>query len=246
MDGTPTQTTPEEPVVVPPVAPDAKDVTLKFLNETLKRDFTSLDDAAKTLANLNSMVGDQAIAALRKDSADFSKVVEAYSKSEGVDAARAKELLFAELSEFETRIKTDERQTEIPSQPNSKPMQETDAKFRDLEIRLQERDLKEVYPESGRVMTQLKDLAKVYPEKDLKTIYEASGLKEMAALAHEKEKADAEAATKPNASVPPNAAGTVDFNGDKMKTLVQKVQSGGLDQDRIALVTEFFAQQQTS
>ena len=208
-----------------------EDEVLKVLNETLKRSFTSREEAVKSLTNLNSMVGDNAIAELRKkaeDSHNFDAVVKAYAKAESKDEVSARKELLDDIAEF----KAAPSQQKVTSGPTASA---SDDRVRALELKLQERDLLDAYPEAKSVLKEVKDLAGIYSGQDLKQIYESSNLKDMAikATTYEKEKA-----TKASSSVQSNSR-QADFADAEMKTLLDAVKARGFDDDKARFVEAY-------
>src|SRR3990167_7852609 len=84
------------------------DEVLAALNEVLKRDFKTRDEALKSVDNLHRMVGDNAVAELRekaKDADMFAKVVLRYSKEEGVTNEEARKALLDIAMDTQTEQK---------------------------------------------------------------------------------------------------------------------------------------------
>ena len=87
------------------------DEALAALNEVLKRDFKSRDEALKSVDNLHRMVGDNAIAELREsyDADNFLKVVSRYAQDEGVTNEAAERRLEAVMdTQPEKKVETKE------------------------------------------------------------------------------------------------------------------------------------------
>ena len=212
-----------------------EDEVLATLNQTLKRNFTSRDEALKSLANLNAMVGDNAIAQLRekaKDADNFQTFVEAYAKESGKDFSAARTELLEELNGF----KTSNPKTEAPTQRSeSDPLAE---QVKNLTMKLQEKELLEAYPEAKNVLKELKDLSKIHTDQELKQIYETTSLKDIAGKASTYEQ---EKTTKPNSTVQ-SSSRQVDFGEVKMKQLVEAVGKRGYEQDKVKLVQSYIEQ----
>jgi len=211
-----------------------QDEVLAVLNATLKRDFKTRDEALKSVDNLHRMVGDNAIAELRekaKESENFTKVIEAVAKAEGLDVSEARKQVLDELMNTQPAESIKEEQKAQPAA--------TDARYDKMAAkldRLEERDLLETYPEAKNVIKELKDLKTVYADKELKEIYEASSLKDVAIKASNFEKAETE---KAGAGVDSKSRQS-DLASAGMKDLVHAAQNSGLQSDRQKLVEAFF------
>jgi hypothetical protein len=214
-----------------------QDEVLAVLNATLKRDFKTRDEALKSVDNLHRMVGDNAIAELRekaKEAENFSKVIDAVAKAEGLDVNEARKQV---LDELMNNSPAEVQKTEAKAQQQTTTA--TDSRYDKLAAkldRLEERDLLETYPEAKNVIKELKDLKQVYSDKELKEIYEASSLKEVASKAANFEKAETE---KAGAGVESKSR-QADLAGSAMKDLVHAAQNSGLQSDRQKLVEAYF------
>lgn len=129
-----------------------KDV-LAFLKETTGRDFPNIDEAAKSVKSLNAMVGDQAVAELRK-SADlgktFDKALKAYAKQQGVSEEEAK-------SDFLALVKGDENGSGADPAADVSELKKDVGSVKE---RLDQADLIAAHPEASHVLGDVKDLAK--------------------------------------------------------------------------------------
>lgn len=212
------------------VAP-AKDEFLEVMNETMGRTFASREDALKSLTNLKGMVGDQAIADLRKQAEDgshFKKVVEAYSKEHGIAFDAAKNELISDLNSMEN---VQDTKPTAPSGGNDDARYgELKTEVTTLKMQLQEKDLVAEHPASAKVMNELKSLA-AHSGKGLKETYEGSGLKALAEAALAADKANEK---KPSPDVTPSSRTSPDIEGNS--ELVKTVQEKGLESDKVNLV----------
>lgn len=212
---------------------DGKDEVLAVLNESLKRDFKTRDEALKSLDNLNRMVGDNAIADLRKKAADsdnFDRVVRAYAEMQGLEYAEARAEILKDVSEKKKEERSERTETSTSSSLESE--------VKNLRLKIQEKELLEFYPEAKTVLKELKDLAQIYSGKELKEIYESSALKDMAgkAMALEKEKMEKESTA---VKTSPRQA---NLQEEKFKSLVDSVKKRGFDDDKEKLVEHYFQQ----
>lgn len=211
------------------------DEVLAVLNEVLKRDFKTRDEAVKSVDNLKNMVGDNAIAELREKAKDadlFAKVVGNYAKAEGLTNEDSRKALLQEAMD----------QAPVTKQEEQKPQAvnpELERKLDEALVRLQEKELLEAHPNAKLVLNDVKALRAANPGKELKEIYEASSLKDMVAKAvtYETEKAAKESTA---VDTSPRQA---DLKADQFKDLVAKAQSTGMMDDKAALVAEFFKAQ---
>lgn len=199
--------------------------TLAFLSKTLNREFKDLDDATKSLENLKSMVGDQAIAQLREKAQDadhFNKLVSAYAKEQGVDTRDARRDILAELSSGETT------QTKVEPRADDGVREE----LRKLQLKFEEKELLEAHPEAKTVLDSVRDLARA-SGKSLSEAYE-KGLKDVVskASAYEKEKGTSSTTAASN-----SRQGTAP---ELDRTLIDRVKSGrASDVDKNELVSKF-------
>lgn len=215
-----------KPTEVPKEAEVPKgDEVLSFLSQTLKREFKTREDAQKSLDNLNSLVGDNAVAELRAKAADadaFQQVIKAYAASEGITVEEARK----ELITGSNTAPMIEEKPVVPQAPASQPDAALAAQVEKMALRLQEKDLLEAYPEAKHVLDEVKTMAKL-SGKEMKEFYEGSSLKTAAVAAKEKE-------TKDNPS--PNSSSRQGADLAPLTDLVQKVTKGGTELDRISLV----------
>lgn len=210
------------------------DEVLTVLNETLKRDFKTREEAVKSLTNLNSMVGDNAIAELRKkaeDASNFDAIVKAYAASEGKTPDQARLELLNEIKVQKTPANETVRTSDTTGTA-------TDQRLKALELELQEERLLKAHPEAKHVLKELKDLSGIYSGKTLTAIYQDSSLKDMAtkASAYEQEKV-----SKETTAVKSNTR-QVDFKAEKINGLVDLVRKRGYESDRSALVEAYIQQ----
>lgn len=207
------------------------DEFLTMLNTTLKRNFTSRDEAVKSLDNLNRMVGDNALAELRKQAEDgknFDAVVHAYAKNEGKTPEVARKELLDEIAGQKTQTP--------PAQTNSGSSgTDSDKRLRALELELQEERLLKTHPEAKNVLKEVKDLSNIYVGQTLTAIYEGSSLKDMATKA---ETYDKEKSTKSNTAVQSNTR-QVSFADEDLKKAIDNMHKTGFDSDKQALVEAF-------
>lgn len=120
---------------------------LAFLKETTGRDFSSIEEAAKSVKSLNAMVGDKSIAELRKKAGaadQLEKIVHGYAKSQGLEPEDARKDLLALI--------------EQGGQGSADPM--ILEKVSSVEQRLDLADLLAAHPEAKHVLDDVKDLAK--------------------------------------------------------------------------------------
>jgi hypothetical protein len=210
------------------------DEVLALLNETLKREFKTREEALKSVDNLHRMVGDQAVAELREKAKDadlFSKVVSRYAKDEGVSNEDARKAILEITMDTQPEEKKSEAAPEKVQTSSA-----TEARLEQALVKLQERDLLEAYPEAKLVLADLKALRSISPAKELKEIYEGSGLKDVATKASifEKEKAQKET------TAVESKTRQVNMEDASIKQLAQKAVQSGIEQDKVALVEAYF------
>lgn len=231
----PTQTTDATAVAGTKEAEAVKvDEVLTFLKDTFKREFVSREDAAKSLVNLNQMVGDQAIAELRekaKEGDNFSAVVKAYAEQEKVSLADARKSLLEDITTMSTPThQSNPVQQTAPRQDDlvSKLVAEVES----LKFQTQERDLLVSNPEAAKVLNELRGLAKVQG-KSLKEAYDGSALKDLATKADAYDKKETESKS---TSVDSNSRQGYDLKGDA--DLIDRVKKSGSEVDSVALVSK--------
>jgi len=211
----------------------ATDEVLSVLNQVLKREFKTRDEAVKSLDNLNRMVGDNAIAELRKraqDSDNFEAIVSAYAENENLTKQQAREDLLKEIQKTSTK-------TEVPSSEKNMDnavLQEV----KSLKMKLQEKELLEIYPEAKSILKELKDLSQIYSGKELKEIYETSALRDTVRKVADLEKEKGERET----TAVKSTARQVNFQEEKMGKLIEGVKKRGFDEDKIGLVEAYIEQ----
>lgn len=215
------------------------DEVLAVLNATLKRDFKTREEAVKSVDNLHRMVGDSAVAELREKAKDadlFVKMVEKYASDEGVSKEEARKTFLETIMDTQPD-KKDEKPVVTSEKTNASI---TEARLEAALVKLQEKDLLEAYPEAKLVINDLKALRAVQPDKELKDIYEASSLKDMAqkAVAYEKEK------TAKDTTAVESKSRQVDLNADNLKVLAQAAMNSGMESDKVKLVDAYFKAQQ--
>lgn len=203
-----------------------EEAALKFLSETLKRDFKSIDDATKMLTNLNSLVGDNAIAELRekaKDAENFEAVVRAYAKEEGVTFGDAKRTLLENV-----KASVPVKETSSPEIKSDDPLR---AEFEKIKNKLQEKELIEAYPEAKAVLKELTAMAKSTPDKELREIYESSALKDALSKATQYDKSK----EVPSASVS-SSSRQYNFESDNFKKAIETLKANNFEGNQIAFV----------
>lgn len=208
------------------------DAVIKFFNEQLKRDFKSLEEVEKTVTNLNSMVGDNAIAELRKKAEDadhFKKVVDAYANSEGLTFDKAKAELLKEVNVISAPTMQEQKLETPPSMDGFVKREE----FEQIKQSLQEKDLLSAHPEAAHVLNEVKLLA-ASQNKSFIDVYASSGLK---SLAETKSKFDLEQKEKETTAVEPNSR-TMNLKEEETKQLIDKITKFNVADDKAALVSK--------
>lgn len=210
---------------------DAPDELLKKLSGVLGREFKDADDLLKSVDNLHRMVGDQAVAELRTKAAqadDFSKVIAAYAKEEGVTIEQARKEILSSVEETQTKPMENENKTTLPDDV-MKRLEKAEA----IAEKVQVRELLEAHPESKHVIEEIKSLARA-AGKDMKEFYESSALKEVATKVAAHEKAESE---KSKESTSPDSNSRQSPNLAEHSELVKAVSSGNASENqRVDLV----------
>lgn len=122
--------------------------TLEFLSRTLGREFSSLEEAEKSLANLNSLVGDRSIAELRSKAelaSNFEGLVQGYAAENGMayEDARAELMSLAGSDGGSGSQASQHSQDDVAA----------------IKQRLDRQDLLEAHPEAQSVYDDVIDLA---------------------------------------------------------------------------------------
>jgi hypothetical protein len=210
-----------------------EEATLKFINETLKRDFKSLPEAQKSLENLNAFVGDNSIAALREQAKEgelFTKVVQAVASSQGVSLQQARKDLLEEIQGVSSETKSPVGSQASAQSGTPDPVAE---EVNRLKLKIETKELLDLHPEAKLVLNELNILAKA-SGKSLVETFESSGLKEAAKKAVDFDKSK----EAPSASVNPSSRQGEELT--KSAELVEKVKKQGRFEDKADLVAKYF------
>jgi len=146
-------------------------IELERLSEALGRKFSTVDEALKTVTNLNGLVGDRSIQDLRKKAEahdTFEALVEGYAKEEGLSQNEARKFL-SDLAKGSAPQK-DERVDSIAREVS------------DLKMTIQESAFLKDNPEASRVIKELKTLASATGQT-LAEAYASSSLRDLAVKA---------------------------------------------------------------
>jgi len=207
-------------------ATDPNKEVLAFVESALGRKFDSVDDVKKTLTNLNSLVGDQAIAKTREDAKILNNLAEKFASSEGKTVEEAKKFLVETLMS-----KADKPAEPVKKNQPEPPVEDTLSKKRDAEVdelkaRLDRSDLLAKYPFAAEVQEEIAIVARQKGVSQLEA-FEKSPLKALAEAKAKEESRKSPVVTSSN---------RVGFDQKKVQDLGAKVLKSGREEDKIALV----------
>ncbi len=209
--------------------PKEKDDFLSVVNEVLKREFTTRDEAVKSLENLNSMVGDNAIAELRKKATDadhFSALVQAVAADNKVTPEQAKEHVLSTLKEFKPKPVMENTTNQQTPEAGGSSNPELEKQVQELLQARQKEELLRKYPDAEHVMSDVELMSKASGKSLLET-FEGSSFKDVASKVKEK-------AEEPASS--PDSKSRLSSPDDSTKEIIDRIQKTGSQVAREELV----------
>lgn len=155
----------------------ADTLTKAEIEQVLGRKFPNKDEAVKTIKNLNSLVGDQAVADARKKADSYSSLVKSVAQQLNSTEEYADLYLQGKVPEADPA-------STVSQQTHGNEYNDVvaRAKVQELEVELQKERLLKKYPEAESVLGEITDLAKVR-KVSLLDAYEKSSLKNLAQAA---------------------------------------------------------------
>jgi hypothetical protein len=171
---------------------EEKDFFKGTIEKVTGRQYNSTEDFIKHYQNLNSLVGDQSIKAVKEKAGNFDKVIEQYSKTNKVDLDTAmKELLeFSIEPEKQSLLSQTKAKNNLPDEVASAL-----ADIKQFKAELEEQTFSQTHPEIKDSLKLLRSIADTMG-KSLKEVYEDErfNLKEIianaAAFEESKKKSD--------------------------------------------------------
>lgn len=209
-------------------ATDPNAEVLKFVEGFSGRKFESLDEAAKFAKNLNSLVGDNALAKVREDAKVFNSLAEKFATSEGKPLEEAKKLLVETLVSKATAEPAKPTKTEPPV-VEDKRVDKTASEVEELKARLNRADLLKKYPYAELVQDEISVIAKAKGISDVEA-FESSPLKTLAEAKAKEESRKSPVVTSSN---------RIGYDKQRVQDLGAKVLKSGSEEDKIALVKEY-------
>lgn len=209
-------------------ATDPNKEVLSLVEGVLGRKFDSVEDVKKTLSNLNSLVGDRAIAKTREDAKLYESFVTRWASSEGKTVEEAKKF-WADTLTGKTPVKTEvpiKKSNQSESSVEDKRIDKNSAEVEELRSRLDRSDLLAKYPYAVEVQEEVAIVAK---QKGISQIeaFEKSPLKSLAEAKAKEESKKSPVVTSSN---------RIGFDQKKVQDLGAKILKSGKEEDKIALV----------
>jgi hypothetical protein len=197
---------------------------LKLIEASTGRKFADANEARKYLSNLNSLVGDQAVAKDREAAKLYSQVVERFAGESGKSVDEVKRFFAEEL------VKSAQQKPESKvDAKDSKEFQRVDGEVEKLRDQLQRMELLSKYPAATKVQEDVAILARQKGISQLEA-FEASPLKEYTETKAREESAKSPVVTSSNKVGP---------DPSKVKEKIANVVRRGSEEDMMALVKEF-------
>lgn len=210
-------------------ATDPNKEVLSLIEGALGRKFDTIEDAKKTLSNLNSLVGDQAIAKTREDAKLYNNLVEKLASSEGKTVEDAKKF-WADTLAAKGSDKTESPVVKKSNQPEpvvkDERFERVDSKVDELNSKLERSELLAKYPFAAELQDEVAIVAK---QKGISQIeaFEKSPLKSLAEAKAKEESKKSPVVTSSN---------RIGFDQKKVQDLGAKILKSNKEEDRIALV----------
>lgn len=206
---------------------------LSLVSGILGREFKSVEEVKSTLSNLNSLVGDQAVAKVRQDAKLYDTFVNKFAGEKGITVDEAKKFW------AETLVQPSVVQPKPQSQPVAQTKTETkmddslikelSADIEALKVQAQRSELLNKYPFAGEVADELAIIANRKGVTQLEA-FEQSPLKPLL-----EQKVKDESAKSP--VVTPSSR--IGFDRNRVQELGSKVLQTNNESDKVALVNEF-------
>ena len=210
-------------------ATDPNKEVLSLVEGVLGRKFDTVDDVKKTLSNLKSLVGDQAIAKTREDAKLYDSFVNRWASTEGKTVEEAKKFWADTLTGNAPAVKV-----EAPVKKSNQPetpvvdirVDKTASEVEELKSRLDRSDLLGKYPYAAEVQEEIAIIAR---NKGISQIeaFEKSPLKSLAENKAKEESKKSPVVTSSN---------RIGFDSKKVQDLGVKVLKNNKEEDKIALV----------
>jgi hypothetical protein len=212
---------------------DPNKEVLSLVEGVLGRKFDSIEDVKKTLSNLNSLVGDQAVAKARENAQLFDKFVEKWASNEGQTIEEAKKFWAESLTAQATtpapaKVVAPVKKSVQPELPvEDARFEKTNAEVDELKARLDRADLLAKYPYAADVQEEIAIVAKQKGISQLEA-FEKSPFKPLVEAKAKEESKKSPVVTSSN---------RIGFDQKKVQDLGAKVLKSGNEDDKIALVT---------
>lgn len=199
------------------------DGLLKLLADTTGRTFTSREDAQKYLANLNSLVGDQAIAKNREAARAYESLTAKFAEQSGKSIEDIKQALA-------DAIISGAQKPEPKVEPkDNKEIDRVSSEVEKLREQIQRNELVAKYPGAAEVQDDVAILARQKGVSQLEA-FEASPFK-----SYIEAKAREESAKSPVVT----SSSKIGIDASKVKEKVARVLSRGNEEDKVELVKQF-------
>jgi len=196
---------------------------LKLIGDTVGRTFASREEAQKFLTNLNSLVGDQAVAKTREEAKAYEALVTRFAGESGKSVEEVKRFFADEL------IKGSQQKPETKVVVDDTKIDKVSSEVEQLRAELQKQQLLSKYPAASEIQEEISILARQKGVSQLEA-FEASPFKSYIETKVKEESAKSPVVTSSSKVSP-------DLN--KVKDAVAKVKSLGREEDMINLVKQF-------
>lgn len=212
-------------------ATDPNKEVLSLVEGVLGRKFDTVEDVKKTLSNLNSLVGDQAVAKARENAQLFDKFVEKWASNEGKTVEEAKKFWADTLTAKEADIPLSTKKPEVKSQKPEPTMEDTRidktaSEIEELRTKFERSELLAKYPYAAEVQEEIAIVAKQKGISQLDA-FEKSPFKPLVESKAKEESKKSPVVTSSN---------RIGFDQKKVQDLGAKVLKTGNEDDKIALV----------
>lgn len=197
---------------------------LKLIEASTGRKFANADEARKYLSNLNSLVGDQAVAKAREAAKAYDTMLERFAGETGKSVEEVKKYFADEL------IKGPAAKPEPKVEAvNDKKLDKVSSEVQQLREQLQAQELLSKYPTAKEVMEDIAILARQKGVSQLEA-FEGSPFKTYIEAKSREESAKSPVVT---------SSSRIGVDPGKVKEKVAKVMTRGSEEDKVDLVKQF-------
>jgi len=199
------------------------DGLLKLIGDSVSRTFATREEAQKFLTNLNSLVGDQAVAKTREEAKAYEALVQRFAGESGKSVEEVKRFFADEL------IKGSQQKTETKPIVDNTKIEKVSSEVEELRSELQKQQLLGKYPAAAEIQEEIAILAR------------QKGISQLAAFEGSPFKSYIETKVKEESAKSPVVTSSSKVSPDlnKVKAMADKVKAHGREEDMIDLVKQF-------